>query len=129
MLADLHSALMPVVKKAGVGLDEWTQLGADCGRTRNSCRLLTQFQGLVAEAEQAKLRQKLLTRHHHAGRRCKELLTRANETMSELQDGDQPECRGEERPDRHDRAARSTDAMANEAEGPAGLVLQTQVSM
>ena len=29
MLADLHSTLMPVVRKAGDGLDEWTKLGGD----------------------------------------------------------------------------------------------------
>src|SRR5205085_662996 len=34
MLASLSAELIPVVKKAGAGLDEWTKLGADLQKTR-----------------------------------------------------------------------------------------------
>ena len=131
MLADLHSALMPVVKKADVGLDEWTQLGADLRKNGEQLHeLLTQFQGLVAEVEQGKgTAGKLLTDTSLADD-AQKLLTRANETMSELQDVvTNLNAAVKNVQTGTTRLPEITDAMANEAKDLPGLVLQTQVSM
>jgi phospholipid/cholesterol/gamma-HCH transport system substrate-binding protein len=131
MLADLHSALMPVVKKAGVGLDEWTQLGGDLRKNGEQLReLIAQLQGLAANVEQGKGTAGKLFTDTSLADDAQKLLTRANETMSDLQEvvtnlnvAVQNVRTGTT------RLPEITDAMANEAKDLPGLVLQTQVAM
>ena len=131
MLADLHSALMPVVEKAGVGLDEWTQLGGDLRTNSEQLQeLIARFQSLVADVEQGKGTAGRLLTDPSLADDAQKLLTRANERMGELQDV----VTNLDVAVKNARAGTArlpeiTDAMANEAKDLPGLVLQTQVSM
>jgi len=131
MLADLHSELLPVVKKAGVGLDEWTQLGGDLRQNVEQLHeLIAQLHTLAADLEQGKGTAGKLITDSALADDAQKLLARANETMSELQvvvtnlnsavtNVQQGTVRLPE----------ITDAVANEAKDLPGLVLQTQSSM
>jgi phospholipid/cholesterol/gamma-HCH transport system substrate-binding protein len=131
MLADLHSGLMPVVKKAGDGFDEWTKLGGDLRTNGEQLgRLVARLDNLVTGVEQGKgTAGKLLTDTSLADD-AQKLLVRANEAMSQLQDVETN--LGVAVKNVQDGTARLpeiTDAAANEAKDLPGLVLQTQVSM
>lgn len=53
MLAGLHSELMPVVKKAGAGLDEWTKLGGELRENEEKWnQLAARLNNLAAAMEQ-----------------------------------------------------------------------------
>ena len=131
MLADLHSELLPVVKKAGVGLDEWTQLGGDLRQNVEQLHeLIAQLHSLAADLEQGKGTAGKLITDSSLADDAQKLLTRANETMSELQvavtnlnDAAKNVQQGTT------RLPEITDAVANEAKDLPGLVRQTQASM
>ena len=131
MLADLHSALMPVVKKADVGLDEWTQLGGDLRRHGEQLHeLIAQLHGLAANVEQGKGTAGKLLTDTSLSDDAQKLLTRANATMSELQNVvTNLNAAVKNVQIGTTRLPEITDAMANEAKDLPGLVLQTQVSM
>lgn len=131
MLADLHSALMPVVKQAGVGLDEWTQLGGDLRTNSEQLReLIAQLHVLVADVGQGKgTAGKLLTDTSLADE-AQTLLARANATMSDFQEVvTNLNVAVKNVQTGTTRLPEITDAMANEAKDLPGLVFQTQVSM
>jgi phospholipid/cholesterol/gamma-HCH transport system substrate-binding protein len=131
MLADLHSALMPVVKKAGVGLDEWTQLGGDLRKNGEQLHeLIAQLHGLATEVEQGKGTVGTLITDNSLAEDARRLLARANETMGELQEmATNLNGAAKNVQTGTTRLPEITDAMANEAKDLPGLVLQTQVSM
>ena len=131
MLGDLHSALMPVVKKAGVGLDEWTLLGGDLRKNGEQLHeLIAQVQRLAADVEQGKGTAGKLITDTSLADDAQRLLARANETMGELQEvATNLNVAVKNVQIGTTRLPEITDAMANEAKDLPGLVLQTQVSM
>ena len=131
MLAELSAELIPVVKKAGTGLDEWTKLGADLQKTREQLTgLFTRLDNLALGLEQGKgTAGKLITETALADDTQK-LLLRANQTMSQLQGivtnldhAVKDVQKGTA------RLPEITDAVANETKDLPGLVEQTQTSM
>ena len=131
MLAGLSAELIPVVKKAGTGLDEWTKLGADLQQTSEHLSgVFTRLDYLAAGLQQGKgTAGKLLTETTLADD-AQKLLAQANQTMSQLQamvtnlslavtDVQKGTARLPE----------ITDAVANEAKDLPGLVEQTHTSM
>jgi phospholipid/cholesterol/gamma-HCH transport system substrate-binding protein len=131
MLADLHSALMPVVKKASMALDEWTQLGGDLRKNGEQLHgLIAQLQSLAADVEQGKGTAGKLITDSSLADDAERLLTRANETMGQLQAvATNLNVAAKNVQTGTTRLPEITDAMANEAKDLPGLVLQTQVSM
>jgi phospholipid/cholesterol/gamma-HCH transport system substrate-binding protein len=131
IVSDLHAELIPVVKKAGVGLEQWTTLGGDLQRTTKELsglmarwdrlseglehgkgtagRLLTD----TALAEDA---QQLLARANHAMGQFQFMATNLNAAVTNIQRGAA-------------RFPEIADAIANEANDLPGLVQQTQLSM
>lgn len=131
MLADLHSELIPVVKKAGLGFDEWTQLGSDLRKNGEQLHeLIAQIQSLAADVEQGKGTAGKLITDTSLADDAQRLLSRANETMGELQEvATNLNVAVKNVQVGTTRLPEITDAMANEAKDLPGLVLQTQVSM
>jgi phospholipid/cholesterol/gamma-HCH transport system substrate-binding protein len=131
MLADLHSELMPVVKKAGDGFDEWTKLGEDLRQNGEQLRqLVARLDNMAAGVEQGKgTAGKLLTDTSLADE-AQKLLFRANGAVSELQDVETNlNVAVKNVQNGTMRLPEITDAMANEAKNLPGLVQQTQISM
>jgi phospholipid/cholesterol/gamma-HCH transport system substrate-binding protein len=131
MLADVHSELMPVVKKAGEGVAEWTKLGGDLRENTGQLHeLLARLDTLAMGVEQGKGSVgKLLTETTLADQ-AQKLLVRANEAMSELQETETNlEIAVKNVQNGTARLPEITGAMANEAKDLPGLVEQTQMSM
>jgi phospholipid/cholesterol/gamma-HCH transport system substrate-binding protein len=131
MLASLSAELIPVVKKAGTGLDEWTKLGADLQKTREQLTgLFARLDSLAAGLEQGKgTAGKLLTETELADD-AQKLLAQANQTLSQLQGmvtnlnlAVKDVQKGTA------RLPEIADAVANETKELPGLVEQTQTSM
>jgi phospholipid/cholesterol/gamma-HCH transport system substrate-binding protein len=131
MVAGLHSELMPVVKKASLGVDEWTKLGADLQKNGEQLRQflarldylatgLEQGKGtagkLLADSALADDAQKLLTRATEGVGELRGAVTNLNFAAANVQKGTS-------------RLPEITDALADEAKDLPGLVQQTQVSM
>jgi phospholipid/cholesterol/gamma-HCH transport system substrate-binding protein len=131
MLADLHSELMPVVKKAGDGLDEWTALGGDLRQNGEQLRqLVARLDKLAAGVEQGKgTAGKLLTDTSLADE-ADRLLSRGNNALAQMQDMETNlNVAVKNVQNGTKRLPEITDAMANEAKDLPGLVQETQVSM
>jgi phospholipid/cholesterol/gamma-HCH transport system substrate-binding protein len=131
MLTDLSAELIPVVRKAGAGLDEWTKLGVDLKSSREQlAEFVTRLDKLAAGLEQGKgTAGKLLTETKLADE-VEELLAQANQTLNELR-GVVTNLNAASTNLRHGtvRLPEITDAFANEAKDLPGLVQQTQTSM
>jgi phospholipid/cholesterol/gamma-HCH transport system substrate-binding protein len=131
MLAGLSAELMPVVKKAGTGLDEWTKLGADLQKTREQLTgLFTRLDNLALGLEQGKGTAGQLLTETTLADHAQTLLAQANQTMSQLQ-GMVTNLNLAVK-DVQKGAARLpeiTDAVANETKALPGLVEKTQTSM
>ncbi len=131
MLAGLQSELMPVVKKAGAGFDEWTKLGLDLQHNSEQLRqLIARLDNLASGIEQGQGTAGKLLRDAAIADEAQKLLTRANEAMGELRgvvtnlnDAVANVQKGTA------RLPEFTDAVANEAKDLPGLVQQTQTSM
>jgi phospholipid/cholesterol/gamma-HCH transport system substrate-binding protein len=131
MVADLHSELMPVVKKTGEGIVEWTKLGADLRENaRQLAELIARLDNLAIGVEQGKgTAGKLLTDTSLADQ-AQKLLIRANEAMSEMQRMETNlNVAVKNVQNGTARLPEITDAMANEAKDLPGLVGQTQMSI
>jgi phospholipid/cholesterol/gamma-HCH transport system substrate-binding protein len=131
MLADLHTQLVPVVAKAGEGVDEWTKLGADFRENSQQIQgLIARLDNLAAGVEQGKgtvgklltdtdlvdQAQTLLSRADVAVGELQTMETNLNVAVKNIQNGTT-------------RLPEITEAVANEAKDLPGLVEQTQVSM
>lgn len=131
MLASLSAELIPVVKKAGTGLDEWTKLGTDLQKAREQLSgLLTRLDSLAAGLEQGKGTagkllaetaladdaQKLLAQANQAMSQLQGTVTNLNLAMKDVQKGTA-------------RLPEIADAVAKETKDLPGLVEQTQTSM
>jgi phospholipid/cholesterol/gamma-HCH transport system substrate-binding protein len=131
MLADLHSELVPVVKKAGTTLDEWTKLGG--GLQTNGTQLqqfVARLDTLATGLEEGKgTAGKLLTDPALADE-AQELLAQANQTLNELRGViTNLNAASTNLQSGTVRLPEITDAIANEAKDLPGLVQQTQTSM
>jgi phospholipid/cholesterol/gamma-HCH transport system substrate-binding protein len=131
MLEELRAELMPIVRKAGITLDEWAKLGSDLQQTQEKLhQFVARLDHLASGVEQGKgTAGKLLTDTALADE-AHNLLARANDAMSELQGvvtnlntAMQSVQSGAA------RLPEITDAVAREAKDLPGLVQQTQVSM
>jgi phospholipid/cholesterol/gamma-HCH transport system substrate-binding protein len=86
MLGNLRAELIPVVQKAGAGLDQWTKLGADLQKTQQQLGgLFTRLDGLALGLEQGKGTAGMLLNDTALADEAQRLLGRANETMGQLQ--------------------------------------------
>ena len=131
MLADLHSELTPVVKKAGDGLDEWTKLGADLRKNGEQLQqLVARLDHLAAGLEQGKGTAGELLTDSSLADEAQNLLARANEAMSQWQGMvTNLNVAAKNVQNGTARLPEITDAAANEAKDLPGLVQQTQTSM
>jgi phospholipid/cholesterol/gamma-HCH transport system substrate-binding protein len=131
MLAGVQSELMPVVKRAGEGFDEWAKLGADLRKNGEQLRhLVARLDNLAAGVEQGKgTAGKLLTDTSLADE-AQKLLGRGNDAISQLQEMETNlSVAVKNVQNGTTRLPEITDAMADEARDLPGLVQQTQVSM
>jgi phospholipid/cholesterol/gamma-HCH transport system substrate-binding protein len=131
MLAGLHAELMPVVKKASNGLDEWTKLGHEWRRHGDQWHeFIAGLDTLATDVEEGQgTAGKLLTDTSLADE-AQQLLTRANETMSDLQGVvTNLSVAVKNVQNGTARLPEITEAAANEAKDLPGLVQQTQTSM
>jgi phospholipid/cholesterol/gamma-HCH transport system substrate-binding protein len=86
MLADLRAELVPVVQKAGAGLEQWTKLGADLQQTQQKLSgVLTRLDHLALGLEEGKGTAGKLLNDNALADEARKLLSQANETMSQLQ--------------------------------------------
>ena len=131
MLADLHSELVPVVKRAGTTLDEWTKLG---GNLQTNGAQLQQFVArldhLAIGLEEGKgTAGKLLTDTALADDALK-VLAQANQTLWELRGVvTNLNAASTNLQNGTVRLPEITEAIANEAKDLPGLIQQTQISM
>jgi len=130
-IEDIRSETLLVLKKTSVGLDTWTQLGADLRETRLHLDQLTaRLDNITANAEEGKgTVGKLLTDTALADE-ATALLTRANQTMTELQ-GVVTNLNAAVKNVQTGtaRLPEITETVAKEAKDLPGLVQQTQTSM
>jgi phospholipid/cholesterol/gamma-HCH transport system substrate-binding protein len=128
---EIRREVLAVVKKAGTGLDTWTQMGRDLGETRQHLnQVIARLDKIAAGVEQGKgTAGKLLTETAVADE-AQQLLARAHEVMGELQ-GVATNLNAAVKNVRNGtaRLPEITEAVANEAKDLPGLVLQTQTSM
>jgi len=131
MVSDLQAELIPLVRKAGAGLEQWTELGADlkAGRLELS-GLFARWDRLTAALEEGKGTvgrfltdpafatdaQELLVRANLAMIQFQTMSTNLNAAATNIQTGAA-------------RVPEIADALANEMKDLPGLVHQTQVSM
>jgi phospholipid/cholesterol/gamma-HCH transport system substrate-binding protein len=128
---EVHQEAMLVLKKVNGGLDTWTRLGADLSETRQHLNQFTiRMEKMAAGVEAGKgTVGKLLTETALADE-AKNLLTRANEAMSELQSVvTNLNVAAKNVQNGTARLPEIADAVANEAMELPGLVQQTQTSM
>jgi phospholipid/cholesterol/gamma-HCH transport system substrate-binding protein len=131
MVAGLHSELMPVVKKAALGLDEWTKLGADLQKNGEQLRqFLARLDCMATGLQAGKGTAGKLLAETALADEAQKLLIRANEGMSELRAvvtnlnvAAANVVRGTT------RLPEISNVLAEEARDLPGLVQQTQVSM
>jgi phospholipid/cholesterol/gamma-HCH transport system substrate-binding protein len=131
MLAGLNAELIPVVKKAGAGLDEWTKLGTDLQTTREQLKgLFVRLDNLALGLEQGKgTAGKLLTETVLADD-AHQLLAQADQTMRQLQGiATNLDLAVKDVRKGAARLPEITDAVAKETKDLPGLVVQTQTSM
>jgi phospholipid/cholesterol/gamma-HCH transport system substrate-binding protein len=131
MLADLHSVLLPVVRKAGDGLDEWTRLGGEMRTNSEQLRgLIAQLRNLAVNVEQGKGTVGRLLTDTSLADGAEKLLARASETLGETREAVTNLSVAANNLQRGTtRLPEITDAVANEAKDLPGLVRQTQISM
>ena len=86
LVSDLHSELIPVIKKAGTGLERWTALGSDLQKSSTELSgLFVRWDRLAARLEEGDgLASRLLTDSEMADD-ARKLLTRGNEVLSQFQ--------------------------------------------
>jgi len=130
MLADLRAELMPVVKKTGAALDEWTTLAADLKKTQEDLhQLVERLDQLAAGVQEGRGTAGQLLTDTTLADEAQRLLARANQSMADLgvaitnvqgfvtnlQKGTA-------------RLPEITDKVADEAQELPGLVLQVQTT-
>jgi phospholipid/cholesterol/gamma-HCH transport system substrate-binding protein len=131
MLASLSAEVIPVVKKAGLGLDEWTKLGADLQKTGDQLKeFFARLDNLALGLEEGKGTAGKLLNENALADEAQKLLAQASQTLSQLQGmvtnlnlAAMDVQKGTA------RLPEIADAVANETKDLPGLVEQTQTSM
>jgi phospholipid/cholesterol/gamma-HCH transport system substrate-binding protein len=128
---DIHREAGLVLQKTSSGLDTWTQLGADLGKTRERLdQLAARLDGMAAGVEQGKGTVGRLLVDTTVADETTNLLSQASQTMIQLQavvtnlNAAVANVRDGTR-----SFPQITEAVANEARDLPGLVSQTQTSM
>ncbi len=131
MLAGLSAELIPVVKKAGAGLDEWTKLGADLQKTREQLSgLVARLDNLALGLEQGKGTAGKLLNENALADDAQKLLAQASQTLSQLQGMvTNLNLAAKDVQKGTARLPEIADAVADETKELPGLVVQTQTSM
>jgi phospholipid/cholesterol/gamma-HCH transport system substrate-binding protein len=131
IVSDLHAELIPVVKKADVGLEQWTTLGGDLQRTTKELSgLVGRWDRLSEGLEQGKGTAGRLLTDNALAEDAQQLLARANQAMSQFQlMATNLNAAVTNIQAGAARLPEIADAVANEARDLPGLVQQTQVSM
>lgn len=128
---DLQAELIPVVKQAGLGLQQWTRLGADLEKDSEQLRqFIGRLDQLATRVEKGEgTAGKLLTETTLMDE-AEKLLIGANQTLGELR-GAVTNLNGAIANVQKGtaRLPEVSDALANEAKDLPGLVAQTQTSM
>lgn len=131
IVTDLQAELIPIVKKAGAGLEQWTKLGGDLEKSnRELSGLFARWDRLSEGLEQGKgTAGKLLTDSALADE-AQELLARANQVISQFQlMATNLNAAVIDIQTGAARVPEIADAVASEAKDLPGLVQQTQASM
>jgi phospholipid/cholesterol/gamma-HCH transport system substrate-binding protein len=131
LVSDLHAVLIPVVKKAGAGLEQWTKLAGNLEKnTHELSGLLGRWDRLSEGLEEGKgTAGKLLTDNGLADE-AQELVARANKVMSQFQlMATNLNATVTDIQTGAARVPEIADAVANETKDLPGLVHETQVSM
>jgi phospholipid/cholesterol/gamma-HCH transport system substrate-binding protein len=131
IVSDLQAELVPIVKKAGAGLDQWTRLGGDLEKSnRELSELFARWNRLSEGLEEGKGTVGKLLIDPALADEAQELLARGNKVMSQFQlmatnlNAATTDIRVGAA-----RVPEIADAVANETKDLPGLVHRTQVSM
>ena len=90
ILSDLRAEVMPVVAKAGAGLDEWTKLGADLQKNGEQLRQFVARLGeMLNGVEQGKGTAGMLFTDNTIADEAKHLLLQAKQTVTEIREWSQ----------------------------------------
>ncbi len=130
-IEEIRRETLLVMKKTSAGLDQWTQLGADLGETRQRLDLLAgQMENIAEGIEAGKGTAGKLINDSALADEAKHLLVRADATMSELQSVATNLNRAVQNVQNGTaRLPEITDAVADESKNLPGLILQTKRSM
>jgi phospholipid/cholesterol/gamma-HCH transport system substrate-binding protein len=130
-IEEIHREALAVLKKSGAGLDTWTQLGANLGKTQQHLdQVSIRLEEMAAAVEAGKGTAGKLITDPALAEEAQKLLARANETMSELQSAaTNLNAAVKNVQNGTARLPEITGAVANEAKDLPGLVLQTKSSM
>jgi phospholipid/cholesterol/gamma-HCH transport system substrate-binding protein len=131
IVSDLQAELIPLVKKAGLGLEEWTALGSDLQQARTELSgLFARWDRLTDGLEQGKGTVGRLLNDAEFADDAQELLSRANLAMSQFQTmATNLSAAATNIQTGSARVPEIANALAEEMKDVAGLVHQTQVSM
>jgi phospholipid/cholesterol/gamma-HCH transport system substrate-binding protein len=130
-IEEIRRETVLVLKKTSIGLDTWTRLGSDLAETRQHLDQITvRLENLAAGVEQGKGTVGKLLTDTALSDEAQRALSRANQTMSELQ-GVVTNLNAAVKNVQNGtaRLPEITDAAADEAKSLPGLVQQTQTSM
>src|ERR1044071_264804 len=130
-IEEIRRETVLVLKKTSIGLDTWTRLGSDLAETRQHLDQITvRLENLAAGFEQGKGTVGKLLTDTALSDEAQRALSRANQTMSELQ-GVVTNLNAAVKNVQNGtaRLPEITDAAADEAKSLPGLVQQTQTSM
>jgi phospholipid/cholesterol/gamma-HCH transport system substrate-binding protein len=130
-IEEVRSAALPVLKKLSVGLDTWTALGTNLIATQERLeQLIARLNNIVAGVQEGKGTAGKLITDPALADEAQQLLTRANDAMSELQDVvTNLNVAVRNIQNGTARLPEITDAVADGTKGLPGLVQQTQISM
>ena len=131
IVGDLQAELIPLMKKAGVGLEEWTALGADLKTARRELSgLFARWEILTKALEEGKGTVGRLMTDPAFADDAQELLGRANLAMMQFQTiATNLIAAATNIQTGAARVPEIADALANEMKDLPGLVHQTQISM
>jgi len=131
MLADLSAEVIPVIKKAGGGIEKWDQLGGSLQKNQAQLTaIFTRLDHLAATIEEGKGTAGKLINDPAIADDARNLLVQANETMGRLQDMvTNLTAAAQDVRNGTVRLPEITDGIANEVKNLPGLVHQTQISM
>jgi phospholipid/cholesterol/gamma-HCH transport system substrate-binding protein len=131
IVSDLQAELIPLVKKAAIGLEEWTALGTDLQKTRSELSgLFARWDRLAEGLEQGKGTVGRLLTDPELAAEAQSLLARASLAMSQFQTmATNLNAAATNIETGAVRVPEIANALAKEMKDLPGLVHQTQISM